>query len=362
LTLRERKLAGGRLHGARVSRVGRNAGAAALVADMMRPSQTRQQRMKVLLEILRDGRFHSGEELAQAGGVSRSAVWKRLQKIEAELGVTVHAVKGRGYRLASPLSLLTSASALEAAAGCPVHILDSVDSTNAQVQRLLSAGVPAPFSVIAERQTAGRGRRGREWLSPFAENIYYSTVIQVDGGARALEGLSLSVGLAVRNALADQGLVSAGLKWPNDILIAGRKIAGILLEVSGDPADRCHVVIGVGVNVNMQSDQQISQPWTSIALAQNARLIDRQVFAQRLCARIAEYVRRHIDEGFAGLRAEWEEHHLWKGRGAVLSVGERRIEGVVHGVDVDGALQLEVGGVLHSFSGGELSLRLADDS
>lgn len=317
--------------------------------------------MKVLLEILRDGQFHSGEELASAAGVSRSAIWKKLQKIEAEFGLVVHAVKGRGYQLASPLSLLLSGSALEAAAGCPVQILDSVDSTNAQVQRLLNERRAAPFSVVAERQTAGRGRRGREWLSPFAENIYYSSVIQVDGGARALEGLSLSVGLGVRRALADQGL-EAGLKWPNDILVGGKKIAGILLEVSGDPADRCHVVIGVGVNVNMRAAQGISQPWTSVALELGVKQVDRQIFAQMLCARVAEYVRLHIKGGFAGLREEWESHHLWRGRAAVLSIGKQRIEGVVYGVDVDGALQLKVGDVVRSFSGGELSLRLADDS
>lgn len=318
--------------------------------------------MRVLLDILRDGHFHSGEELASVAGVSRAAIWKKLQKLESELGLPVHAVKGRGYRLASAVSLLGSAERLESAAGCPVHVLDSVDSTNVQVQRLLADGAAAPFSVIAERQTAGRGRRGREWLSPFAENLYYSTVVQVHGGARALEGLPLSVGLAVRCALAEHGLAGAGLKWPNDILVGDRKIAGILLEVSGDPADRCHVIIGVGVNVNMRVADAIDQPWTSLSLQADGKLIDRQLFAESLAARISEYVGRHLRDGFAGLRGEWLAHHLWQDKTAVLSVGEQAVKGFVRGIGEDGSLQLEVDGVLRSFSGGELSLRLANDS
>lgn len=318
--------------------------------------------MRVLLDILRDGHFHSGEELASVAGVSRAAIWKKLQKLESELGLPLHAVKGRGYRLASAVSLLRSAARLEAAAGCPVHVLDSVDSTNVQVQRLLAEGATAPFSVIAERQTAGRGRRGREWLSPFAENLYYSTVVQVHGGARALEGLPLSVGVAVRTALAEHGLPGAGLKWPNDVLVGDHKIAGILLEVSGDPADRCHVIIGVGVNVNMRAAEGITQPWTSLSLELGGALIDRQLLAESLLARISAYVSTHLRDGFAHARAEWLEHHLWQGRAAVLSVGEQKIRGLVTGVGNDGSLVLEVEGVVRSFSGGELSLRLADDS
>ena len=200
--------------------------------------------MLKLLTLLKDGRFHSGEALGAALGVSRSAVWKQLQSLESELGLAVYKVRGRGYRLAAPLLLLDAGeiSRRSAQAYWPVQVYDEIDSTNAEALRLVAEGRPAPFLVLAERQSAGRGRRGRAWSSPFAQNLYYSLVLRVDGGMRQLEGLSLVVGLAVRRALQEMG-VRAGLKWPNDVLVENRKIAGILLELVGDPADVCHVVL-----------------------------------------------------------------------------------------------------------------------
>jgi len=221
--------------------------------------------MLTLLKLLKDGRFHSGQALGAALGVSRSAVWKQLQQLEVEFGLVIHKVRGRGYQLASPLVLL---SELEIAAATPstswpVHVYDSIDSTNAEALRLVGKGVVAPFVVVAERQTAGRGRRGRQWVSPFAENIYYSLLLRIDGGMRQLEGLSLVVGLAVLQALRELGIAGAGLKWPNDVLVDNKKIAGILLELVGDPADVCHVVLGVGINVDMQGADLVDQLWTS---------------------------------------------------------------------------------------------------
>ena len=137
-----------------------------------------------------------------------------------------------------------------------------------------SGGQAAPFLVLAERQTAGRGRRGRKWVSPFAENIYYSLVLRIEGGMRQLEGLSLVVGLAVMQALRELGIPGAGLKWPNDVLVGQKKIAGILLELVGDPADVCHVVLGVGINVNMQMTDEVDQQWTSMRL-ESGRAFDR---------------------------------------------------------------------------------------
>ena len=202
--------------------------------------------MLTLLKLLKDGRFHSGQALGAALGVSRSAVWKQLQLLEAELGLSIHKVRGRGYQLAAPLTLLDPAAIKQLAPSCDwsVLVFDSIDSTNAEALRAIEHGQSAPFLVLAERQTAGRGRRGRKWVSPFAENIYYSLVLRIEGGMRQLEGLSLVVGLAVMQTLRELGVSAAGLKWPNDVLVGQKKIAGILLELVGDPADVCHVVLG----------------------------------------------------------------------------------------------------------------------
>ncbi len=321
--------------------------------------------MLPLLKLLQDGRFHSGEELGAALGVSRSAIWKQLQSLEAELALPLHKVRGRGYRLANPLTLLDGGLLAEDAVGCgwPISIVGSVDSTNAEALRRLHDHQLAPFVVLAERQTAGRGRRGRNWVSPFGENLYYSLVLRIDGGMRQLEGLSLVVGLALLQSLRAIGLGSVGLKWPNDLLVDGRKIAGILLELAGDPADVCHVVIGIGVNVNMLASDRgvIDQPWTSLR-AQIGRYVDRNVLVCELNRQLSSYLEKHLRLGFSVLQDEWQANHLWQGRRVLLTTGAAPVEGVVLGVDRSGAIRLDVAGVERHFSGGELGLRLCDDS
>ncbi|WJM97036.1 bifunctional biotin--[acetyl-CoA-carboxylase] ligase/biotin operon repressor BirA [Pseudomonas defluvii] len=319
--------------------------------------------MLKLLNLLKDGRFHSGQALGAALGVSRSAVWKQLQHLEAELNLPIYKVRGRGYQLATPLSLLETAAIAERSVdeSWPALIFDSIDSTNAQALREVNEGRVAPFIVLAERQTAGRGRRGRSWASPFAENLYYSLVLRIEGGMRQLEGLSLVVGLAVMRTLHAYGVSGAGLKWPNDVLVNNQKIAGILLELVGDPADVCHVVMGVGVNVNMQASSEVDQQWTSI-WREVGEVVDRNQLVALLNQNLQEDLVRHRQSGFAVFQGEWEKAHLWQGRAVSLIAGNHQVDGVVRGIDRQGALRLEVDGVEKSFSGGELSLRLRDDS
>ncbi|MEB0042672.1 MULTISPECIES: bifunctional biotin--[acetyl-CoA-carboxylase] ligase/biotin operon repressor BirA [unclassified Pseudomonas] len=319
--------------------------------------------MLTLLKLLKDGTFHSGQALGLALGISRSAVWKQLQQLEAELGIEIHKVRGRGYRLATPISLLSQDEILSSGSspGWPVYVFDSIDSTNAEAMRLIGRGQEMPALVLAERQTAGRGRRGRKWISPFAENIYYSLALRVEGGMRQLEGLSLVVGLAVLHVLGEIGVKDAGLKWPNDILVGQRKLAGVLLELVGDPADICHVVVGVGINVNMKAAPEVDQLWTSIRL-ETGVLTDRNELVAHLNASLMHYFNIHLKGGFTALRAEWEQNHLWQGRSVTLLAGTNKIDGIVLGVDARGALRLQVAGEEEVFSGGELSLRLRDDT
>ncbi len=317
--------------------------------------------MLTLLNLLKDGRFHSGQDLGVALGISRSAVWKQLQHLEAELGLSIHKVRGRGYQLATPLMLLDPLKIAEMAPGWPVAVFDSIDSTNAEALRAIGRGRSAPFLVLAERQVSGRGRRGRKWVSPFADNLYYSLVLRIDGGVRQLEGLSLVVGLAVMHTLRKVGVAGAGLKWPNDVLVGNKKIAGILLELVGDPADVCHVVLGIGINVNMQAAEEVDQQWTSVRL-ESGQVCDRNALAVQLSEQLQAYIQRHQDRGFSALQAEWQDGHLWQGRSVSLIAGTNQIDGVVLGIDNQGALRLQVDGVEKLFSGGELSLRLRDDS
>ncbi|MCO7513470.1 bifunctional biotin--[acetyl-CoA-carboxylase] ligase/biotin operon repressor BirA [Pseudomonas guariconensis] len=319
--------------------------------------------MLKLLNLLKDGRFHSGQALGEALGVSRSAVWKQLQHLESELNLVIHKVRGRGYQLAVPLTLLESQLIANYSEGehWPLFIHETIDSTNAEALRCIAQGQPAPFVVLAERQSAGRGRRGRQWVSPFAENLYYSLVLRVEGGMRQLEGLSLVVGLAVMRTLQAFGVGGVGLKWPNDLLVGECKIAGILLELVGDPADVCHVVLGIGINVNMQANDQVDQVWTSMK-RETGMAVDRNRLVALLNQQLQHELARHRRYGFAAFQEEWEQANLWQGRKVSLIAGNNRVDGVVLGVDGQGGLRLDVEGVEKSFSGGELSLRLRDDS
>ncbi|MCR4509491.1 bifunctional biotin--[acetyl-CoA-carboxylase] ligase/biotin operon repressor BirA [Pseudomonas sp. 32.2.56] len=321
--------------------------------------------MLSLLRLLQDGRFHSGEALGAELGVSRAAVWKKLQALQAELGLSVHKVRGRGYRLAAPLQLLDEPrlNGQGDGPGWLAYVVPSLDSTNAEALRLLSSSPALPFYVLAERQTSGRGRRGRSWVSPFGENIYYSLVLRIDGGMRQLEGMSLAVGLALLQVVRDCGVSSAGLKWPNDVLVGERKLAGILLELSGDPADVCHVVIGIGLNVNMLAAEvgAIGQPWTSMRM-ELGRQLDRNDLVCALNRQLSHYLDIQLRHGFAALQDEWQRSHLWQLRPVALTAGGEPVEGVVLGVDQSGAVRMQVEGIERVFSGGELSLRLRDDS
>ncbi|MCQ4314406.1 bifunctional biotin--[acetyl-CoA-carboxylase] ligase/biotin operon repressor BirA [Pseudomonas stutzeri] len=284
--------------------------------------------------------------------------------MEEEYNVQLFRVPGKGYRLAEPLSLLSyelSAAAL-ARLGWQLHFRQTVDSTNAEALRLLRSGAAAPLVVIAEKQTSGRGRRGRAWISPASQNIYYTLALKVFDGPQGLSGLSLVVGLAVLNVLRRAGIQNAGLKWPNDIYADGKKIAGILLELTGDPADVCHVIIGIGINVNMTSSaKDIGQLWTSVR-AQIGVMADRSALVSFLSEALHCYMERRMHEGFSSLRVEWETNNIWQGKRCSLSTGTREVKGLVLGVDEVGALRLLVDGKEQRFSGGELSLRLDHDS
>lgn len=320
--------------------------------------------MQKLLQLLQDGEFHSGESLGRAVGLSRAGVWKRLQGLEAELGIEIFRVRGRGYRLSSPISLLRGEQLCEVLApyGWSLVLAETVGSTNAEALRLLGAGTPGPLLVVAEKQSQGRGRRGRIWVSPYGANLYYSLGLQLDGAIYPIEGLSLTVGLAVRRMLFEFGCETVGLKWPNDLLLDSRKIAGILIELAGDPSGICQVVIGIGINVNMKgSVEGIDQPWTTLQ-EHTGQLVDRTILALRLSHWLHHYLEWHRKDSFAGLRQEWEACHLWQGAEVSLLAGLQRIDGVVLGVDRQGALRMQVAGEERHFSGGELSLRLRDDS
>lgn len=320
--------------------------------------------VSALLIRLADGEVHSGDELGQLLGVSRTAVWKHLQKL-TEMGVVLESVRGRGYRLTGGLELLEEQrikSGLTSEAQALVNELELffiTDSTNA---RALSkaAQMRSGYVCLAEQQRAGRGRRGRNWFSPFGRNLYLSASWGFDGGAVQLEGLSLTVGVVLCRVLEQFGLKEVQLKWPNDLLWRNQKLAGVLLEMSGDPAGQCHVVVGIGLNLAMPESVEIEQPWVDIRRAcegEGLPLPSRNALAIALVNELLPLLARYHERGFSYYRSAWQRRDAFVGREVALVAAHHAQKGIARGVSDQGALRLEVDGEIELHHGGELSMR-----
>jgi BirA family biotin operon repressor/biotin-[acetyl-CoA-carboxylase] ligase len=314
-----------------------------------------------LLEQLADGHFHSGEELGQQLGVSRTAVWKALQQFEM-LGLDIHAVQGRGYRLATALELLRSAEIL---AALPAAVRDvplaltvqqEVDSTNAW---LMQQDDWHGKACLAEYQHAGRGRRGRHWISPFAANIYLSLGWRFSLDAAALAGLSLATGVAIMRALDAMGIRGVGLKWPNDIVHGSRKLGGILIEMRAEAGGPSQVVIGVGLNVHMSDSaaEELDQPWSDLQQCAGEK-VSRNALAAAVLSELVQACQACDQGALTAYLEDWQDYDIHAGKEVDLILpDERRITGLSRGIDSQGALLLEQGGKVQRFSCGEVSLR-----
>ncbi len=321
------------------------------------------QTLFLILRVLADGQFHSGEALASILGQSRTSVWKALQKA-AGLGVEIYAVRGRGYRLEAPVELLDykaiqqclSPEMAASIAGIEVHWI--LPSTNSYLLNRGNAESGNASVCIAEIQTQGRGRRGRNWVSPFGGNIYLSFLSRFQSGAVGLGGVSLVASVAVIRALQRLGVPDVGLKWPNDILARGRKLAGILLEVVGESSGPCTVVTGVGLNYRMpaMSAKAIDQDWIDIA-----SLSEGLPGRNRLVAAIIEELVNAYDifthGGLVRFLDEWHELDCYRGQSVILQGVNGALQGIENGVDEQGALRLALADGVHTFHSGEVSLR-----
>jgi len=321
-----------------------------------------------LIKILSDGQFHSGEDVGKQLGVTRAAVWKAVQKLPA-LGLQYDSVTGKGYRIPAGVDLLDK-EAIEAHLSdeakplfSGLEVFDVLGSTNDlvadRVKSSDTSGGHTGFFCLAEQQTAGRGRRGKEWVSPYAKNIYLSFAWQFERGIAAIEGLSLAVGLGVANALDQCQVPGVELKWPNDLLVSGNKLGGILIEMTGDLEGACQVVIGVGVNVSMTEaqGQSIDQAWQSISSLNAVAASDRNKLVGSVMSELLLTLSRFESEGFAAYRDQWQEKDYFLNKPVTLMIAENPIQGIARGIAENGALRLEVDGQIKEFSGGEISLR-----
>ena len=314
-----------------------------------------------LLSLLADGQYHSGSDLGAQLGVSRTAVWKALKNNLSDIHIEVLSVKGKGYRIEGGLDLLSADIIYESLPPalkelCDLHLLLSVDSTNTWMMSNLTVTKPYTF-CLAELQKEGKGRRGRQWVSPFGKNICLSVGFDLPGGVEVLNGLSLVVGISVVRALKLLGLSTAKLKWPNDILINGEKVAGILVELQGEATTGWRITAGIGLNVAMNEGEGngIDQPWVSLS-----KYIDfsRDFIASTLIASVVNVLETFKQDGFSVFIDEWQDSDVLKGRYVQISASD--VAGTARGVDASGALLLDTGSGIISVNAGEVSIKKND--
>jgi BirA family biotin operon repressor/biotin-[acetyl-CoA-carboxylase] ligase len=304
----------------------------------------------------------SGSTLAQRLGVTRAAVWKQIEALR-ELGAPIEAAAGRGYRLTWPLEPLDAASirsALDPALRRRIGDVDlhwQIDSTSSALLRAAATGARDLSVCVAETQSAGRGRRGRGWVSPLGGNVYFSLLRRFAAGMGALSGLSLVAGIALVDALADCGVEGVGLKWPNDVLADGRKLAGILVELGGEFLGPCHAVIGIGINVRLPRRAKTGQPSTDLASLCAQGAPSRNVLIARLLTRLVAALDRFEREGFGAFRAEFARHDLLAGHAVRVQTSDGAHEGMAEGVDARGALRVRHAGVAAVYDSAEVSVR-----
>ena len=309
--------------------------------------------------------------------MGRGTVWKAARGLMAQ-GLDVHAVRGRGYRLAEPLALL-SPEAIRAGLGAEgreglaeLRVVASVDSTNRALlaegarrgagdHRAGAGGSAAGLRVlIAEHQSAGRGRRGREWCSPLGLNLYLSCLWHVDRPPIFLSAFSLVAGLVVAEVLEAAGVTDPRVKWPNDVWWNGRKMVGILLEMAGEPAGPCDLVVGIGMNVNAvgPAAMDVDQPWTSVREALG-HPVDRNRLAARLLGGLLAARGRFEQDGLASFQDGYRRRDLLQGRPVSVHLAPgQRVEGTALGVDDGGALRVRTSTGTRRFHSGEVTVRL----
>ncbi|ODR85057.1 bifunctional biotin--[acetyl-CoA-carboxylase] ligase/biotin operon repressor BirA [Shewanella xiamenensis] len=311
-------------------------------------------RKREILGLLSSEHFVSGEELATQLGISRAAVSKHVDALE-DYGVAIYSVKGRGYKLANPISLIDSARLIQSIDNRCFYF-DEIPSTNgfmlSHTSELKSGDV-----CVAEYQSAGRGRRGRTWVSPYGHHLYFSQFWSFPQGMAQAMGLSLVVACSLVEVLKSFGVDNIGVKWPNDIYLNYKKLAGILIEMSGQADSECQLIIGIGVNMAMSEDQGkgIDQPWSDLSsLTDMPNKTDLVIALHKQLKRDIQLFER---EGLAAFKTRWQQADLFHGKEIRLLMGENHVDGICRGIDEQGAVLLEAADGIQAYIGGEISLR-----
>jgi BirA family biotin operon repressor/biotin-[acetyl-CoA-carboxylase] ligase len=309
----------------------------------------------------------SGDLLAREAGLTRAAVWKRIAALR-DAGIDIAASPGRGYQLQHALDLL-DADAIRAAMAEParahlaaLEIAWSLDSTNSELLRR-DTPMRGCAVLLAERQSGGRGRRGRAWASPLAAHVYLSLARRFEGGLARLGGLSLVAGLAACEALRESGHADVGLKWPNDLVVAEgkglRKLGGLLVEGGGEAGGAARAVIGLGLNVRMPAAAagHIGQPWIDLA-SMSPLTLSRNAIVARLLSHLLPALQQFDAHGLEPFLQRYATVDALSGRTLRVHEGDGAWPAIALGIATDGALRVRDGtGRERRVHAGDVSVR-----
>ncbi len=319
-----------------------------------------------LIKLLNDGKFHSGASLGEALNISRNAIWKHINQL-IKYEVDIESAQSKGYCLKQPLILLDKKIIKKnihyTGKFYPekIEILGSIASTNDYLKTNAAHNVDEIAICLAEYQTAGRGRFGRSWYCPFGANINLSCRWSVSKDVSKLSGLSLVVALAVMEALKEyQFKNNLAIKWPNDILWQGKKLAGILVEMSAESHGATQIIIGIGLNVNMPASAKtaIDCHWESLEQIMRSYQ-DRNKIAGLLINSLLHHLQQFEEEGTFNFTRQWKQHDYLLDKKLVLKLGKNNAEGIARGINAEGHLLLQqADDKITAYSAGEASLHL----
>jgi BirA family biotin operon repressor/biotin-[acetyl-CoA-carboxylase] ligase len=305
----------------------------------------------------------SGADLSHRLGISRAAVWARIEELR-RLGYEIEASPHAGYRLMSAPDLLHADDLKwrlekDHRIGRDIRVFEETTSTNDVIEKLARDGVREGAVVFAEAQTRGRGRLGRHWASPAKKGLWFSVLLRPELRPQAATQLTVVSAIALRNAIAQQTGLKAEIKWPNDILVSGKKVAGILTELSAELDRIKYVLVGIGVDVNLDADdfpREIRGQASSLKI-ELGRPVARAELAAAILRELDREYGRVLQGEFSAVAGDWERHCTTIGQRVAIRLGERRVCGRAESLGEDGALLLRTDhGHLERIVGGDVTL------
>lgn len=313
--------------------------------------------------LIANGQPISGQQLADDFGISRTAIWKHIKELEDE-GYEIETIKKKGYVLTSSPDSLQPAKVEQHLKserfGHTIHYQEVCASTQPIAHQLAQAGTPDGTVILCEEQTAGKGRLARAWTSTQGKGIWMSIVIRPDIPPTKAPQFTLIAALAVARAIEEIADVRAEIKWPNDLLINGKKCTGIFTELQAD-IDRVHsIILGIGVNVNQQlSDfpEEIQSIATSIQMI-TGQPVDRAKLVAQILHHLEIYSDMYVKHGFTPLKILWESYSCTLGKRIKAIMVHQQIEGIALGITDDGVLQVKTDdGKIHGIYSADIEIQ-----